>query len=545
MADDPFDAFPDAAPRGQALDPFGAFPDAAPPTGRTWGQVPGQALGNVGKSAVEFGKSVVQPIMHPVETAKAFRDIGAGLVSKAKGLFGDDADPAAKAQREAAVDAIGAHLAERYGSIEGLKKTIAEDPVGFLADASLVLTGGGAVAARAPGVVGKAGQVASKVGNAADPLLMPFRAANIAGQGAGKFASAGLGLTTGMGGDMVRKGFDAGRIGGTASDVYTGQARGTRPMDEVVDMAGRGVEGMGRDRRAAYNANMANTRANTAPIDVAPVRAALDAAAQKLQHNGFVKDATAAGVHAEMAEKFNEFLQIPRAQRSAEAFDALKQSIGEIRDRTVQGKLSRGVVDDVYKAISAEIVKQSPDYAKAMSEYAGASDLIGEARRTLSINDKASTDTTLRKLQSTTRNNANANFGARQKLVDELAKYEPDLPYALAGQAANAKTARGIAGPLSGMYGLANVANPAMWPNVLAQLALTSPRLVGEGAHLAGQGARVVDNIAGATVSPLLAAGASVGVTPQRASQAALLSYLLGEAAPDGGWENALGRSRR
>ena len=55
-----------------------------------------------------------------------------------------------------------------------------------------------------------------------------------------------------------------------------------------------------------------------------------------------------------------------------------------------------------------------------MQEYSSRSDMIDEIGRTLSINDRAATDTTLRKLQSTTRNNANTNFGYRASLVDEL-----------------------------------------------------------------------------------------------------------------------------
>lgn len=518
----------------------------------SWSEVPGKAISNVGKSAVEFGKSVVEPIMDLPGTAAAFRDIGVGLVSKAKGLFGDDGDPAAKAKREAAADALGAHFAQRYGSIDGLKKTMAEDPVGFLADASIVLTGGGSIFARAPGVAGKAGEVVRAAGAISDPLMMPIRAANAAAQGVGRFASSGLGLATGAGGDSVRRAFDAGRAGGAADDVFTGQMRGTRPLDEVVDMAEKGVEAMGRDRRAAYDANMAATRADRTVIDTSPIAQSIADAYDMATHKGVVVDDAAMKVVREIAEKAQEFGRIgqpasnapvPAGVRTtnmgpglvAEDLDAFKKSLNQIRSRTQQGTLERAIVDKVLAETKDQIKAQVPSYAKAMSDYSSASDMIGEARRTLSVSDKASTDTTLRKLQSTTRNNANANFGQRQKLVDEIAQYQPDLPFALAGQALNAKTARGIMGPLSGLYGLSHVSNPASWLSALGQLALTSPRLVGEGAHLAGQGARIADNIVGATASPILNSAAAIGITPERAAQAALISYLVDQAKNDQG----------
>lgn len=62
---------------------------------------------------------------------------------------------------------------ERYGGEENFKKTISEDPAGFLADVSSLFTGiGGGIRGIATqgGKLAKAGQVASRVGSMADPL---------------------------------------------------------------------------------------------------------------------------------------------------------------------------------------------------------------------------------------------------------------------------------------------------------------------------------------------------------------------------------------
>jgi hypothetical protein len=248
---------------------------------------------------------------------------------------------------------------------------------------------------------------------------------------------------------------------------------------------------------------MASTRANTAALDITPVQKALDAAGENLGHKGFVKDSAAAKVHAEMVEKFNEFLEnFPPAERNAMAFDALKQAIGEIKDRTVQGKLARSTVNDVYNAVRGEIVKQSPEYAKAMGDYGKASESIGEVRRALSVNDKAATDTTLRKLQSTMRNNVNTNYGQRTAMLDELAQHQPELPYALAGQSLNSKMPRGLANATAPMTAAAGY---FVSPWALPLAATSSPRLVGEAAYGAGRVAAGADAAAQAIPPEILA----------------------------------------
>lgn len=71
--------------------------------------------------------------------------------------------------------AAGNMYKNRYGGVENVKKTINEDPVGFLLDASTLLTAGGAGLTKLGQVskvdkLAKAGQVASKVGQIIDPI---------------------------------------------------------------------------------------------------------------------------------------------------------------------------------------------------------------------------------------------------------------------------------------------------------------------------------------------------------------------------------------
>lgn len=449
----------------------------------SWADVPGKALENLAPSAAQFVDTVTYPIRHPIDTVTGLKDIGVGLASKAAGAVGIPQDQEAKAKREASADAVGQFLKDRYGGVDQIKNTLATDPVGAMADAATVLTGGGALAARAPGAVGTAGRVASTAGRAIDPVSAAARAGGAIARGGGRVVAEGLGVTTGVGAAPIENAFKAGRHG---SQAFLDHMRGNAPLDDAVNMAENAVEGMQRDRSAAYKAGMANVTSSTKPLDFNPIINAALSARDKIVFKGFSKSGEATDTFNKIAEMIRGFKDAdPALYHTAEGLDALKQSVGEIMQKTQQGTLERKVASEIYNAIKGQIVKQAPEYAKTMQDYTVASDQIREARKALSINDKATTDTKLRKLQSTQRNNVNASYGHRQRVLDELAQYEPELPMALAGQSLSQISPRGLArvGPY-GAFGT-GMMNPMM----LASLPAMSPRLVGEAAYYAGRGA--------------------------------------------------------
>jgi hypothetical protein len=134
--------------------------------GRKWSDVPGEAASNIIPSAGRFAKSIAEPILHPVRTIE-------GLSRMLRGGLGisPEEKPAWEATKQFFVD--------RYGSEDALKRTIATDPIGFTADVSTVLAGGGAAAAKAPGMVGKVGAGVQKVGEAINPVTMAAKAVKV------------------------------------------------------------------------------------------------------------------------------------------------------------------------------------------------------------------------------------------------------------------------------------------------------------------------------------------------------------------------------
>ena len=103
------------------------------------------------------------------------------------------------------------------------------------------------------------------------------------------------------------------------------------------------------------------------------------------------------------------------------------------------------VIAQARDMVKRQILEQVPDYNKVMQPYEEASRLERELQKALSLGKNASADTALRKLQSVMRNNVNANFGNRLKLVEKLEEAgDYYLLPRIAGQSLNSYTPRGL-----------------------------------------------------------------------------------------------------
>jgi len=140
------------------------------PDSLSWGQAAWEGVKNIPSSAWRLAENLGSAIANPVETARAIGDTVVGL--KQKGVRAlDPYDVSEPTREEQAADALIQYGKDRYGSAEGIKKTLAYDPVGMLADASTVLSGGaGAVKAGGTlGRLGRAGAAAVSPAVAAEP----------------------------------------------------------------------------------------------------------------------------------------------------------------------------------------------------------------------------------------------------------------------------------------------------------------------------------------------------------------------------------------
>jgi hypothetical protein len=441
------------------------------------------AVTNFPASALHFVKDIAQPVRHPIDTGESLVNLGRGVMEKL-GLTSGDA-------HVQYADAVGKFLKDRYGSVQAVRNTLANDPVGMAGDLSLLLSGGGGLAAKLPGIAGRAGELTAAAGRAIDPI-------NIATKTATTVAPTIIGeIGTHTGGESLRAAARAGFEGGPAAKALRENMRGTADMTEVVNDARQALGQIRQQRGSEYRAGMAQVGRNQTVLPFTDIDTAINSMAQVKNYKGQNLSPKTDAIWREMTDTIWEWRQLdPREFHTPEGMDALKQKLGNIRDATAYGTPERKVANDIYGAVRNTIVKQAPEYAKVMEGYEQASDLIKQMERTLSINPAATIDTTLRKLQSVLRNNVNTNYGQRAKLVEYLVNSgAPHLMEKLAGQALSSWAPRGLgklAATESGAAALGalggGVSGAAL--GTLASLPLMSPRAMGEAFYLGGRAAK-------------------------------------------------------
>jgi hypothetical protein len=480
-----------------------------------WSDVPFEAAKNIPSSAGNFLGGIYQAVRHPLDTAGNVLDMAAGGLRNALpesiGSVIDKADINQDATKRAvkAADAAGAFFKGRYGSAEGIKNTLATDPVGVASDLSTVVTGGASLAAKIPQTA-RLAQALRTGAQAVNPLAAASSAISTAVPAVGRGAANLIGgLGTHTGGESLQQAARSGFAGGASAKSFADNMRGNVPMTDVLDAAKSNLEEMGRAKSAEYRAGMAQVSGDQSVLNFNGIDSAVQNAANTVSFKGQVKNVKAAGIQQKISDEVNNWKSLDPAEfHTPEGLDALKQKVGGIVESIpFEEKTARMVGGKVYNAIKAEIVKQAPVYADTMKGYAEASDQIKEIERALSLGGKASVDTAMRKLQSLTRNNVNTNYGNRLDLAKQLAQQGgTEIMPALAGQALSSWTPRGLGSAVAGGMGMGAYALAGA-PTAAATLALQSPRLMGEAALKTGQLAKLLKTVGTAPARALNGTG--------------------------------------
>jgi hypothetical protein len=458
---------------------------------------------------MEFGKSIAQAALHPINTATTAIKLGGGIVElmldpALKAIIpegswlwnkSNNPDQAGTAPADLA-RSVGKFYAQKYGSVEGAKRAIASDPVGVLSDISSVF----GVGATLPGKIGQISATASKLAN---PITVAAKGVSLTGKGigaVGDLAESGttsaLGNTTGAGSAAIKEAAAAGAAGGSRAEQFLSNMRGKVDPTELVDIAKENLGSMREAKSQQYRSGMIDISRDKTVLDLADTDAAVANAEKRISFKGQIKDAKAADAIAETKKLVDAWKALdPTQYHTPEGLDALKQQIGSVLESLPYAQRhARAVIGDVYSSVRKTISKQAPTYGKVMSEYEAGSDAIKEIEKALSLNDKASVDTALRKLTSIMRNNVNTNFGQRTKLAEKLqqaggAEFIPGI----AGQSLNSPYPRGIQGGVLPALGAGTFMGAGFIP-AAGVLAASSPRLVGEAAYYAGKAGGAIGN---------------------------------------------------
>jgi len=492
-----------------------------------------QAGRNLPESAAQLVTGLGGMIANPIETVKTTADLAGAL------LQGNTDDPT--------VQAAAKVLEEQYGGVDNLHRYMIKDPLAFLGDASMLLSGSG-FALKTAGLT-KAGEGLSTAGRIIDPLsgavalatdvpAAAYQKAKTAAPGAltgvENLPSNIAGFPSNIGGDVIREGagagFERGRVGAETprSEAFTQGMRAPGESAEGIVTAARdAVAGLRAAAGKKYQDAMQQFGKNPAPLDINNVRqrmvsikprnydAMVDAPKRPSDHLAWEQMNNAVEYYAEKAVADPNLLMPMEMDQFKQDLYNIGSTIGGAYDRD-----AANIARTAYNGVRQELVKHDPLYNEIMKDY---EKVAVEARQLEDVfklsqarGKPMKTDAAAKALQSIYRNNAFTGYGMRAKQGERIAELDPTGTFsaANAGMMASAPFPRGVtAGVAAGnlpLTGLAAALNPATLLATVPILAASSPRLAGElsygAGRVAGTGARAFDAVAGSKVGQGLGA---------------------------------------
>ena len=504
----------------QRFDEMIAEAQARQPQDLTWGQAISQGVQNLPESTAQFAGDIYQAVRHPVDTLSA-------LGSLVKGGYEMLLPGIPESEDVETAKQFSDFIADRYGSAESIKRTIANDPVGLVADASGAMMGLGGIGTRGGGRVAVVGKKLKDMGKAIDPMTATAKATGKIVDKAGEAAAIGIGHMSGVGKNPVVKAAEGAAQGGETAGAVARSVRGFDDMLDVVNESKQALENMRTQLSDEYKNNIAKTSQDKTVLDFDPIVQAIEDATGSGMFGDEVKNKSTVETRQAVRQAVENWAsKDPSFYHTPEGLDAFKQQLWDIGEQLNLKPDSQAmkVLGSVYHAVHGQITKQSPDYAKTMQDYEKGIRLIRDLEKSLSLNDQAMTETTLKKLQSSTRNNVNTGYGRRENLVQMLEDAgATDLSYKLAGQALNSPTPRGLQGAVASIGAGAVMQDPSY----LAMLPLTSPRVVGELSMATGMLRGGASRGANKSLSLLKNAGLDPQLTGAGAFQTGRLADLI------------------
>ncbi len=452
----------------------------------------GQGVGNIAAGAIRGAGSIGATLIRPFESAQenearrqaideGLRSMGAepeSLMYQGGKIAGEIAGTAGSG----GVIAKGLQFAPRLAAgyiPSGLAPALKSG--GFASGAGIGTNiGAGALAGgAAAGLTGSDVTTGAGIG-AALPAAV---------RGVPAMAKAVAGTTSGVGSTPLEEAFKAGKGGGATGQAFRENIKGDAPINDALVTAKNALNLMRQDRANRYKATIGKSFDDTTALDFTPIENTFNKTLSSVKGKGSSSEYWTIGKDeqgkiSEVADIIQEWKLDP-ARHNVEGLDALKRRIGAVYPENPKQAQAQRVIDTMYNSVKKTIEEQAPDYAATMKDYSTMTDQIREIEKSLSLGNKATADTAMRKLQSLMRNNVATNYGGRIESAGKLKEYGAEnLMPALAGQALSELAPRGIAraGNIAG-FGAAITANPL---SALA-LPLASPRLMGEAAYGAGR----------------------------------------------------------
>lgn len=484
-----------------------------PPLGL--GETATQAFLNIPSSGFEFARNLISPILQPKETIQTLGMLTKGLVNTL--IPGEDPS-------EEIVNDVVQFYKGRFGDIESIKRTLAEDPIGFLADTSTFLkaTGGLIKGAgkltRAPSELRKLGGIFTATGRFLDPVRLGGEAFSLIAKGTGKLGKSVTGnLLAGVGEAVPEEAFRAGKITPFfegAKNNFREFLRGNKSLRELVDQSDSALDGVRRLRGRQYETELAKLKKLTKTVDFRPVR---DGLIGQLKRFDLDPDALITAVNKISPEDLgrgNLTDEVRRVFRGSNIIDeAQMRDISQITsDVTRWGTLradaftvagqdvlkkrldglftpnrnSRAIVTSVRNSVKKAILKAAPEYGSLTKKYQQLTELIRELESGLGLKNNSLIQTSLSKILKLTKENNEFKLD----LVREMERIGgSEIIPSIAGAVAKTFTPQSIIGKITDA-GLIYTWLQGVDPSILIGALGSSPRILAEVTNVFGKLAR-------------------------------------------------------
>lgn len=447
-----------------------------------------KSIANVPSSLLNLGKSLFSAATHPVNTIKGIANaFGGGIEEGYDALVGEKG--ASNTQTET-FDALKSALNERYGSLENAQRTATNDPVGFGADVFSILEGGSAIL---DNVAGTSARAALDTGVSA----VGGKVADLGSKVLGAPTELGakvLGQSTGVGSEAIKTGFNAAQEGGDAAKAFTEGLRGDSTPEDLVNKAIAARDEVLDIRRSNYKDMLGSLKSDTSEIDTAPLKTQLE---KQLENFNITKN-------EDGTLNFDESTIVrPSDQKEIES---MTKDVENWKNNTPQGidtlkqRLSNywepgsktGAFSEGLRSTARGMIEDTPGYSDAMKNYSDMSDQIQDIKQSLSLGDKAATETTYNKLKNALKNDKQLRLSVIQELD---ATTGGSLQESIAGHSMSNLAPRGLAKYADIGAGVTALSHGIGILPILGIAMTTSPRIVGEIVNALGLGANATTKI--------------------------------------------------
>mgnify|MGYP001214166691 CR=1 FL=1 len=452
---------------------------------------------NIVPSAKKFVGGIWEVVSNPVTTAKNMAELGSSIIN----LVRDGEQGNEQLARD-----VGEYFANRYGGFENVAQTLRDDPIGFLADASIILTGGASLSARIPTQIATAtANSMNKIAKAIDPVNPLI---NVTGKGlqlTGSVAKEILGATAGTGSKALTIAYVTGKSGNKSQvqDFTSHMRTSGGKTNETFDTAVNLVDDLEKNAKNTYIKGKDGLNLATKKIDFQQIDDILTAFRESKTVDGILDMSDDAIAKLNRIEKIVEEFRNTPSLHNAKGYDMMKRKIDKFYPKDLKVGDDAMVVADIRKSINDVIIKNVPEYKTVMQAYEDAMQVRQSIQNNLSLGKvKVNEQTVLNKLNQTIKNNSASQFGNKYKIL-ETVDTAGDLERMIAGDAFSTFMPRGLQNTFgvgtSGGLGLGTTIATGSTPLGLlvggTSMASQSPRIVGELAYGTGKAMKQLEKI--------------------------------------------------